>query len=282
MHTILSILLTVLSVFLFQGCRNETHPTPRSQRDKNMIPIEAMKKSDCFSCHFIEEPSYGPAYLKIAARYQAREIAIRDLGEKVQSGGGGLWGGAQMSRHPFLKDKEADAMVAWVLSLADRETGLNKAYEEMPPVEVLPSGGGLKINVYADGDGLYPRDSTQLFAQKPDISGRLNPYVLKGRVLASEVSFPLVAIADGVLDIKTAGKYFFRLRGKKTGCLYIDGVQIISVLESDQEALVELTPGKHNIRIEGRLKQASANIVLEWIVPGSEYYTMVPSVNLSA
>lgn len=246
-----------------------------------MLPIEAMKKSDCFSCHFIAEPSYGPSYLKIAARYKTREMAIRDLGEKVQTGGGGLWGGAQMSRHPFLKDQEADAMVSWVLSLADREEALSEVYEQTPSVEVLGSGDGLMMKIYADGDGLYPQDSTQLFSRQPGASGHVNQYAVKGQALASDLSFPLVAIAVGTLNIESAGEYFFRLRGKKAGCLYIDEVQIISILESDQEALVDLTPGKHTIRIESQLKQASAHIVLEWIAPGSEYYSMVPAENLS-
>ena len=247
-----------------------------------MMPIEAMKKSDCFSCHFIQEPSYGPAYLKIAARYQTRDMVIRDLGEKVQTGGGGLWGGAQMSRHPFLKDKEADDMVAWVLSLADREAALSQTYEAMPAVEMQPAGDGLRIRIYEDTEGLYPQDSTSLFAKTPDSSGYSSQYAIKGKALGSDISFPLVAIANGVLSIESAGKYFFRLRGKKTGCLYINGTQVISILESDQEALVELDAGKHEIRIESRLKQDTEHIVLEWIVPESEYYSIIPAMHLSS
>ncbi|MFK7847352.1 MAG: c-type cytochrome, partial [Rhodothermales bacterium] len=192
-----------------------------------------MKKSDCFSCHFIEEPSYGPPYLKIAARYQAQDYVLRDLGAKVQTGGGGLWGGAQMSRHRFLKDDEVDAMVSWVLSVAERESKLNTLYDTMPAIALSDKKEGMHISVYSDEKGLYPKDSTQLFLQQARRTGHIAQYFFDAKAMAVDIRLPVVIRGDGVLTIKSAGKYFFRLRGKKTGTLYIAGTQIISILETD-------------------------------------------------
>ena len=240
-----------------------------------------MKKSDCFSCHFIEESSYGPSYLRIAERYKTRDVVIRDMGEKVQTGGGGLWGGAQMSRHPFLKDHEVDAMVSWVLSLAEREAALKTTYEEMPLVETSDVGDGLEIKVYQDEKGLYPQDSTRLFLREATFVGRINRFMVGTNILDQENSSPVVVVADGTLNVDATGKYFFRLKGKKAGCLYIDGNQVISILETDQEALVELKPGKHRIRIESRLRNPAEQVMLEWMVPGLEYYSIVPAAHFS-
>ncbi len=272
----------IVLLLMFQGCSNETSPKPDSQREEVIQPVEAMKKSDCFSCHFVEEPSYGPAYLRIAERYKTREVKIRDLSKKVQTGGSGLWGGAQMSRHPFLKDRELDAMVSWVLSLSEREAALNTTYEKMPPMEVHVAGDGLDINVYLDEEGLYPQDSTRLFLKEARLSGRINQYGVEASHMSRDNSFPVVVVADGELNVESTGKYFFRLNGKKVGCLYIDGIQVISILESDQEALVELKSGKHEIRIETMLRHPAEHVVLEWIAPGNEYYSIVPADRFSS
>ncbi len=276
--TLGSVLMLVL---VFPGCDDEASNTQSAQKEIAKLPIEGMKKSDCFSCHFIEEPSYGPAYLKIAARYQTREYTLRDLGEKVQTGGGGLWGGAQMSRHRFLKDDEVDAMVKWVLTLNDREAALNAAYAKMPAVEISDKSNGLAVNVYPDKERLYPQDSTQLFLQQARMSGYMDQYRVDAETMTDN-TFPVVFLGTGTLNIKSAGKYFFRLRGKKTGALYIDGAQIISILETDQEALIELQPGKHAIRIESQLNQSTEQVILEWIAPGDEYYSIVPAERLSS
>ena len=272
-----TVLVAILAFFIsLQGCSDETPIPSRTEKVKALLPVEAMTESDCFTCHFVEESSFGPAYLKIAERYGTREVTIRDLGKKVQKGGGGLWGGAQMSRHPFLKDREVDEMVSWVLSLHEREVQLMKSYEDHPPVEVKDSGDGLKIDIYLDEEGLYPKDSTLLFSNETLLTGHIDQFWMDADVVLADNMFPAVAITEGHLNIELDGKYLLRLKGKKTGCLYIDGTQVISLLASDKEALVELTPGKHTIRIETLLKQRGDFTALEWIAPGDEYYRAIP------
>ena len=121
-----------------------------------------------------------------------------------------------------------------------------------------------------------------MFLQPPAVRGYIAQYWIDARTTNPAHSFPLVFRGDGTLHIKLAGKYFFRLRGKKTGALYINGTQIISMLETDQEALIELKPGKHTIRIETLLKQPSDRVILEWMAPGDDYYGIVPAEHLSS
>ena len=270
----------VVLLLIFQGCDGESTPGKRPADEHVLLPVDMMKKSDCFSCHFVEDHSYGPPYLDIAARYETRDVDVRKLGTKVQEGGGGLWGSTQMSRHPFLKDAEVDTMVTWVLSLAARETALQAAYNKMVPAQLQNGEEGLAVNVYHDATEQYPRDSTQLFSGSADRAGWLPTYRMDAEVVAKEVDLPAVVVAAGTLHIKIAGKYIFRLRGKKTGCLYIDGTQVISLLEADRENLIELSAGNHAIRIESRLTRSSEMVALEWIAPGETYYTVVPEEHL--
>ena len=268
-------------VLVLIGCGDKTIPASQSRVERASLPVDAMKKSDCFSCHFIQESSYGPSYLRIAGRYKARDVEIRELGEKVQTGGGGLWGGALMSRHPFLEDQEVDAMVSWVLSLADREAALDSLYGAMASIVLTGERSGLNISVFPDEEELYPRDTMELFRAEPRLSGYVPHYRVEASLVEGAGMLPAVLVADGKLRIETTGKYFFRLRGKKMGSLNIGGAQVIATREADQEALVELSEGEHTIRVEARFRDPSEQVVLEWIAPGNEYYSIVPADRFS-
>ncbi len=60
--------------------------------------------SDCYQCH-------------IARRYPMQQAYIDLLARKVIQGGSGTWGYPVMSSHPKLKLEDAQAMVAFVLSM---------------------------------------------------------------------------------------------------------------------------------------------------------------------
>ena len=186
-----------------------------------------------------------------------------------------------MSRHPFLKDADVDAMVEWVLSLADQEAALNTTYAGTEPIAWSEEGRGLSIQLYEDPAGDYPNDSTRLFVAGARFTGAAPTFRVKGETAQMYSALPAVVVAEGMLHVKTAGKYFFRLRGKKVGCLYVGGTQVISILEGDRENLVELKAGKHALRIEARLIQPADRVMLEWIAPGETYYSLLPADQLS-
>lgn len=73
--------------------------------------------SDCNECHKEERDATGPSFLDIAKRYPIRQVYIDLLARKVISGGSGVWGYPVMRAHPELTLEEAQAMVAFILSL---------------------------------------------------------------------------------------------------------------------------------------------------------------------
>lgn len=79
-----------------------------------------MEKSDCFSCHAVDQKIVGPSFKDVAKRYRGKSGATAQLADKVIKGGSGNWnavtGGAAMPPHPQLSREEATAMVKWVLS----------------------------------------------------------------------------------------------------------------------------------------------------------------------
>ena len=80
--------------------------------------------SDCLSCHQFNRKSIGPAYADVARKYHDDSTATARLVRKIRQGGSGVWGKVTMAAHPALTDEQASAMIAYILSLADRKTSL--------------------------------------------------------------------------------------------------------------------------------------------------------------
>ncbi len=78
-----------------------------------------IEKSDCKSCHTIDQKSAGPAYKDIAAKYKAQTGAIDLLAAKIIKGGAGVWGTTEMAAHPQISVDDAKKMVDYILSLGD-------------------------------------------------------------------------------------------------------------------------------------------------------------------
>jgi cytochrome c len=79
--------------------------------------LALVAKSDCFTCHKVDEPSTGPAYTAVAARYAGKEGAVDTLAQKIIKGGYGNWGAVPMVGHPTISEEDARSMVEYVLSL---------------------------------------------------------------------------------------------------------------------------------------------------------------------
>lgn len=75
-------------------------------------------KSDCLTCHKVDEAINGPSYRQVAEKYadQAPEI-IPQLAEKIIKGGSGVWGSVPMLAHPAVSQEDAEAMVKYILLL---------------------------------------------------------------------------------------------------------------------------------------------------------------------
>jgi cytochrome c len=83
--------------------------------------LELVAKSDCLTCHKVNEASTGPAYAAVAAKYPNTPEIIDQLSNKVIKGGSGNWGVVPMTPHPNLSKEDAVAMVKYVLSLKNAQ-----------------------------------------------------------------------------------------------------------------------------------------------------------------
>ena len=100
--------------------------------------LELLPKSDCLSCHKVEEKVVGPAYREVANKYSADDQTKTMLAEKVIKGGSGVWGTVPMPPHPTITPEDAKTMVGYILSLKQKCRTLLR-YHQIFKVENLSS-----------------------------------------------------------------------------------------------------------------------------------------------
>ncbi len=104
--------------------------TPKASQEETAVKEDKSKnpdyekglalvgKSDCLTCHKINEASTGPAYADVAARYtDASDTTITRLANTIIKGGSGQWGAVPMTPHPGISEDDAKQMVKYVLLL---------------------------------------------------------------------------------------------------------------------------------------------------------------------
>jgi len=75
-------------------------------------------KSDCLTCHKIDEPLTGPTYRDVANKYASMpDSIVQHLAKKIISGGSGVWGQVFMTPHAGVSMDDAEAMVKYILLL---------------------------------------------------------------------------------------------------------------------------------------------------------------------
>lgn len=80
--------------------------------------LSLIGKSDCATCHKVEENVTGPSYQAIAQKYaSATDAELSRVAQKIINGGSGHWGEIPMTPHPGLKADEASAMVQYIMLL---------------------------------------------------------------------------------------------------------------------------------------------------------------------
>lgn len=79
--------------------------------------LELVAKSDCFTCHKIDEQHTGPSYRSVADKYAGMpDTMVAHLAGKIIKGGAGVWGDVFMTPHP-IPQEDAEAMVRYILLL---------------------------------------------------------------------------------------------------------------------------------------------------------------------
>jgi cytochrome c len=79
--------------------------------------LALVAKSNCLTCHKINEKLIGPAYKDVANKYAGSDTAVTHLAHKVIGGGSGVWGTIPMTPHPELSETDAEQMVKYILLL---------------------------------------------------------------------------------------------------------------------------------------------------------------------
>ena len=80
--------------------------------------LDLVAKSDCFTCHKIDEPYNAPSYRDVANKYANEpDTIVSHLAHKIIEGGSGVWGQAPMIPHVAISQQDAEAMVKYVLLL---------------------------------------------------------------------------------------------------------------------------------------------------------------------
>ena len=87
---------------------------PEFQKGADLI-----EKSDCLSCHKINEKVVGPSYEDVAAKYTVADIDM--LATTIIKGGSGHWGEIPMTPHPDLPLDDAKEMAKYIMSLKKSE-----------------------------------------------------------------------------------------------------------------------------------------------------------------
>ncbi|HEY4151225.1 MAG TPA: c-type cytochrome [Chitinophagaceae bacterium] len=105
--------------------KKESAATTAKTEDLSQNPVykkglEIIGKSDCLTCHKIDETSTGPAYRDVANKYPDNEATIDSLSAKIIAGGSGHWGTVPMLAHPALSQDDAKALVKYILLLKNK------------------------------------------------------------------------------------------------------------------------------------------------------------------
>jgi cytochrome c len=79
--------------------------------------LALIAKSNCLTCHKVDEKLIGPAYRDVANKYAGNDTALTYLAHKVITGGKGVWGDVAMTPHPDLSEADAEQMVKYILLL---------------------------------------------------------------------------------------------------------------------------------------------------------------------
>lgn len=107
-----------------QSSAEETTEVPAAEPSNDLSSnpdyikgLELEAKSDCGTCHKVEDKLVGPSFREIAARYEMNDATVDSLAGKIIHGGAGNWGQVPMTAHPDMPVDDAKAIVKYILLL---------------------------------------------------------------------------------------------------------------------------------------------------------------------
>ena len=88
------------------------------------VSVTELVQAQCLSCHQIDRKRVGPPFKEIAQRYAAGPATETQayLQRQIQQGSRGNWGAIPMPAQNRISAEQAQAIAAWLLSLANSST----------------------------------------------------------------------------------------------------------------------------------------------------------------
>jgi|Laugrespbdmm15sd_2_1035082.scaffolds.fasta_scaffold97492_2 cytochrome c len=90
---------------------------PTASKEDIEKGMTLLAKSDCLTCHKLNEKVIGPSYKEVAKKYANKPSNIKMLAGKIINGGSGVWGAIPMTAHATLSQADAELMVKYIMSL---------------------------------------------------------------------------------------------------------------------------------------------------------------------
>ena len=135
-----------------------------------------MNGNDCKSCHILDKASVGPSFMAVAEKYKNDPNAVHKLADKVISGGSGVWGEHAMAAHPNISQQDAETIVKYILSIAQKQKEekalpLKGTYVGKIPAGESGKGGYLLRAAYKDkgANGVEPISSESIVALRSSV-----------------------------------------------------------------------------------------------------------------
>ncbi len=191
-----------------------------------------MEKSDCKSCHLLNERSAGPSYKEVIAKYKDDKNAVNKLAAKVIKGGSGVWGTTEMAAHPQISVDDAKKIVEYIFSL-----------DESKVVNKLPLSG--KVVPANQTDGAY-----LLTASYNDKSVNNLPSLVASQTLV---------LRAPMLTAEQATELHNVTKGNAGGRVYIDQIRdgsyvVFSQIDLTSVKSVSATVSKYGDVVGGELE----------------------------
>ena len=145
-----------ISADYIEGFDKAAAPMGHQQGQANISGKNILMSLDCKACHKEAEKSVGPSFVQVSEKYGKDPKAVNYLTEKIIKGGGGVWGEVAMAAHPTLTQEDAHQMIAWILSLTNKEAvkkSLPATGSIVPPAGVKPASTLVLSASYTDKGG---------------------------------------------------------------------------------------------------------------------------------
>ena len=143
--------------------------------DINHPGTNMLSTLNCVACHQSNTPSIGPAFKDVAFKYPDNKKNRKYLLEKIQKGGGGVWGHALMPPHVHIKPDDINTLIDAILAMKKGNAQIALGKDNKVKLAACPPNP-------KDANGVYVirASYTDLGANGlPGVSGESEALVLK-------------------------------------------------------------------------------------------------------